>query len=1160
MIHLTYSNRTEALLDALVRRLAARRGQADPLAPVRLVVPNRNVERYVELGVARRLGIAANLRFERLGGLLRDWLGDDLLLEDAMLARVFRALGDPALVSDPALAPVRRYLEGAGDAREVVAARRAQLAAHLARLFEEYGYARPELLRAWTAGETRFGAGRQAEVEAWQRALWRWLRVELPPARTLQEALASAPAPPGELHVFGLSYVARAFAAVFERLGAAGALHLYALNPCEEFWEDLETAAELRRRRRASDVEPEWLFEDEDPFDLSVDTETPLLRLWGRPGREHVRLLGALTECDFTPAFVDPSPAPAPEVDPSLPLFAGLAAPPLLARIQRDILRRAPRGAPDPDARVDPSLKVLACPSVRREVEAVAAEIWRAIDEVDGLTFDRVAVLVNGPDRELYLPHVGAVFERARQIPFNVTDLSLASVSPLVEAALALLELPSTGFTRADVLTVVTHPAVVGAVPNVDPSDWVGIAERLGVFRGLDVEALEGTYAEGADRLHWEQGLSRLALGAFMDADAGEVAIGERRLRPEAPLSDGAAEGAFARLVRSLMSDVRFAREATLSLTEWSRFFSAMVQAYLHASSDREEAAHRRVVRALASLARLDLDGAPVPYAGALELARGPIAELAGSRGEHLANGVAVSSLLPMRAIPFRVVFVLGLGEGRFPATDRRDSMDLRAARRQAGDVTPSERDRYTFLETVLCARERLVLSYVARDERTGDALSPSAVVTELLEVIEEGYLPDARGRLVRPVPLRRAEDAAVAQVLAEAERERRAQALGESLRASLGADARALDAVGPARTSRQVERDPRLSRTLGLRPLPAPSHTAPRGEVARLSLAALRRFLDCPMQGWTRAVLRLDDEPREAPEAASEEPFAPSRLDAASVLRGAFADAALGLSDVDAAYAARALALEAQGRWPLGALRDQLAAAHGEVLARWGASWRALGEATSVRRVRLGAARRGDPSEEVRDALTLELPTGGRVELVGRTELLREGAGERGSVNPLERRPDGERGRAHVLRWALRAFFDHAALSASGGAGQAHRSLQLYADRDGGRVEAITFAPLGEGEARAWLAGVAADLLAGQHAYLFPVESVLRVADRWPQVRGSELVDSVAFVRDRWGGGQSRWGPVRDPLGYPLPDARDALAMATRRFGLPLAGMRGTA
>ena len=65
--------------------------------------------------------------------------------------------------------------------------------------------------------------------------------------------------------------------------------------------------------------------------------------------------------------------------------------------------------------------------------------------------------------------------------------------------------------------------------------------------------------------------------------------------------------------------------------------------------------------------------------------------------------------------------------------------MDLRLSRRKAGDVTPTERDRYLFLETLLAARERIGLSYTARDTKTGDQLEPSSIVREL-QFILRGY------------------------------------------------------------------------------------------------------------------------------------------------------------------------------------------------------------------------------------------------------------------------------------------------------------------------------------------------------------------------------------------------------------------------------------
>jgi hypothetical protein len=121
------------------------------------------------------------------------------------------------------------------------------------------------------------------------------------------------------------------------------------------------------------------------------------------------------------------------------------------------------------------------------------------------------------------------------------------------------------------------------------------------------------------------------------------------------------------------------------------------------------------------------LQDLPVSYRVAAELARNALASIPGSRGQYLARGVTVASFVPMRAIPFRVVFVLGLGQGDFPRSARRGDLDLREARREPGDVTPREQDLYMFLETLLCARDRLVLSYLGRDEITGEERPPSA-------------------------------------------------------------------------------------------------------------------------------------------------------------------------------------------------------------------------------------------------------------------------------------------------------------------------------------------------------------------------------------------------------------------------------------------------
>ena len=52
------------------------------------------------------------------------------------------------------------------------------------------------------------------------------------------------------------------------------------------------------------------------------------------------------------------------------------------------------------------------------------------------------------------------------------------------------------------------------------------------------------------------------------------------------------------------------------------------------------------------------------------------------------------------------------------------------------------------FLETLLCARDRLVLSYLGRDEVTGEKRPPSAVLLELREILSSGYLTTSINRV----------------------------------------------------------------------------------------------------------------------------------------------------------------------------------------------------------------------------------------------------------------------------------------------------------------------------------------------------------------------------------------------------------------------------
>jgi exodeoxyribonuclease V gamma subunit len=1275
LIELIYSNRTERLLHSLVSDLSRRRQEGShPLDPVEIIVPNPNMETWVTLGLARATGVAANIRFRRLERFIGDLA--ELALPgyfkltdlDTTEAALLAALHDERILTLPELQPVRSYLEsGAGVvegsvfdlnlAADSLDLRRIQLAARLAYLYQEYSYSRPEMIASWREGIDpanrsgrfgRFGLSGSAYLDPaladssfaaatkWQKVLWqavfghggtleqnppasggRWMSLDqlvLDHEFFMKIARADLPV----VHIFGISYVARIFQLLFGRLGESKTIRIYTLNPCAEFWEDVETDRELfYRLDREENSRSKLLWsaagepDAEDPFGLE-EADTPALRHWGKPGREYVRLLGELTDCDFDSEFEDPACSDQPS---------------LLHLLQRDILFREPERVLDPkDAGLcvpDRSIRLVAAPSVRREIEWVADEIWRLLLEdssspgVQRLRLSDIAVIVNSASRDLYLPQIETIFSACHNLPGSFSDLPGSAGSRLIEATSMLLKLPFGRFTRAEMLSLLSHPALGAKLEGLSPGDLAVLAEKLGIIYGADRSDHAGTYVD-EDVFNWDQGVRRLALGAFMIGEkSGDERIfntADGRWLVEEVAGDAfPAAARFGLLVRSLLADARYLRQQQLTLSQWAAFFTSQVERYFASTETRDEHDRFRICGAFSRLEQMDW-GIKVSGRTAAAMAGQSLAELSGGRGRYLAEGVVVSSFLPMRAIPFKVVFLLGLGEGLFPAAGRRDALDLRAAKRRAGDVDPSERDRYMFLETLLCTRQKLYLSYIRRDEQTGDPLQPSAVVQELLHILKNGYLGDegVEQLKIEPALRRYADQPSLAGTFSdEAKAEEQVQALAASWQKH-SADPAAEDPVTGFNRIRKHAAPgewEKLAAMLKLPPGPpaikskavAPGLLGEAGLGGRetetpLTVTALRRFLECPLQGWASAMLGLAETEDDQAD-REEEDFELARLAETTLLRSAFYQAALHNVDPGEVYDRMADRLKLAGHFPVGEPGRVLSARHLQILNGWKNVLLAMnsgGTGSSPERLRLGRSYAAESAEIALDPLLLEAQkvtcNGAVTRVPVRISGLSEGLLEKRRISislqpaSLPESPGGDKKAAKVFRLLLRGLIDHLTLSAMGELPREIRAVRLiYADGTGeAGFLGIKLAPITAAAARDWLAGLAGDLLSGPHAYLLPCEAVFIDFHRFFKAvvedkagldlgsadsskndppgllyRPDGLSISPAIsemAADDFASFSSLYGPVPKPRNYRPPAAEDLRAIIEHRFGPLLA------
>jgi exodeoxyribonuclease V gamma subunit len=115
------------------------------------------------------------------------------------------------------------------------------------------------------------------------------------------------------------------------------------------------------------------------------------------------------------------------------------------------------------------------------------------------------------------------------------------------------------------------------------------------------------------------------------------------------------------------------------------------------------------------------------------------VAERKSANG-FLRGQLTFCSMLPMRSIPFKVIALLGMNEGEFPKIDRNPTFDLLTHNFRKGDRSRRADDRYEFLEILLSARQQLIITYIGQSISHNEAIPPSVVISELLEVLQENY------------------------------------------------------------------------------------------------------------------------------------------------------------------------------------------------------------------------------------------------------------------------------------------------------------------------------------------------------------------------------------------------------------------------------------
>jgi len=621
----------------------------------------------------------------------------------------------PSCIKRPGFELLEKYLdEPDRDLRNF------QLSESIAKVFDRYVLFRPEMIFRWEEGEENH----------WQAELWRELirgnenrhRAGIFREFTKKQSFDNEVLP-GRISVFGISALPGFHMEFFSVLSGFTEVNMFFINPCMEFWGDIQTEREMKRVQNTESAK--GLSRE----DLCLERGNSLLSSMGTLGRDFFDLINGYGSIDNQ-------------------VFESPGEENLLTCIQSDILNLYDRETGEGRKAVqadDDSIRIHSCHSPMREIEVLYDNLLSMFEKDPELKPEEIIVMV--PDIGTYASYVQAVFsmpeDGLKKIPFSIADQSAMTGSRVIESFLAILGLAGSRFNASEVLALFDSQAVRRkfGLSADDLNLILTWTVETGIRWGIDGSARSGMDLPGFHENTWKAGLERLLLGYALPGLDKNMFAG---ILPYDNVEGSNAEvlGKFLDFTQRVFN-VKEALSSTQTLTKWSEILTGLLESFFDPGEDAEREI-QIIRRELARLADMQNEN-KAGFDEKLDIS--VIRHYLGKCFEKdvfgfgfFTKGVTFCAMLPMRIVPFKAVCLVGMNNDVYPRQDIQPGFDFIAKGPRSGDRARRDDDRYLFLESLLSAREKLYISYTGQSIIDNSVIPPSVLVSELIDYIEAGF------------------------------------------------------------------------------------------------------------------------------------------------------------------------------------------------------------------------------------------------------------------------------------------------------------------------------------------------------------------------------------------------------------------------------------
>ncbi|KZN60071.1 hypothetical protein N473_25445 [Pseudoalteromonas luteoviolacea CPMOR-1] len=731
----------------------------DPFVSETVLVQSPGMSQWLKNGLSEHIGVAAQVDFPLplsfIWRLYQQFLPDvpaeSPYNKSNMAWKLYNLL--PTKLEQPLYLPLANYLavdktETAVDQEALDGLKLFTLCEKIADVYDQYLMYRPDWLASWESGTDEL-LDVDVTIAPWQPDLWRSLveythqlgqspynRANM--HQQLLTALSNADSTqlPERISIFGLSAMPTSQLEVFQALASKTEVLLFFFNPSEHYWGDLvdeKTQAKIHAKYVKRPEIDANLDEEQDYYNVG----NPLLSSWGKLGRDYLEQLLQL-DARWLDGFVE-------DFNDSL-----------LSQIQNEIYQLAFKGESlqaDPNWFVsdegkldihhsDNSIYLQDCHTPLREVECLHDHLLNLFNQYEGLTPKDVIIMM--PDVGAYSPYIEAVFGSAqggRYIPYALADMAIEQEKPVLSSFVTLVNLPFSRFGVSDILDLLAVEAISSRF-ELEAAEFEQIKywlEQVVIKWGLDGENKAEHGLPEIPLNTWLHGLNRLLLG---------VATGQEETDFDgvypADLVEGMAINILSKLVAFIDALNRVKRQLNKprTLAQQAEMLRTLLTTFYHQETEQswDLMQLNKVIEGIEKHYESGDMRLPVEPRVLAYLVKQGIQEK-GVGQRFLSGAVNFCTLMPMRAVPFKVVCLLGMNDADYPRQVQPIGFDLvPASSRRKGDRSRKLDDRYLFLEALLSARQHFYVSYIGRSCFNNEVQVPSVLVSELFEYIDRSF------------------------------------------------------------------------------------------------------------------------------------------------------------------------------------------------------------------------------------------------------------------------------------------------------------------------------------------------------------------------------------------------------------------------------------